>query len=161
MEMADFLCGERFRTQEVDEVIKETKSLKGEKERWNAQYPWGDFPSTGRGQPFQDICCVTRGIEEGNKMQHAEVLVYFDRWREGMMSGREPSEHAGSWEDFEVQRMRKSQQKADQSVTFRRLGIWNTISTSFWFGEIQHVNIDLSHRTLMYFGKLLILTMLF
>ena len=27
------------------------------------------------------------------------------------MSGREPSEHAGSWEDFEVQRMRKCNKK--------------------------------------------------
>lgn len=62
---------------------------------------------------------------------------------------KESSEHAGSWEDFEVQRMRKSQQKADQSLILRTLGICN----SFSFGEVQHVNIALSHRTLMYFGK--------
>lgn len=34
---------------------------------------------------------------------------------------RESSEHAGSWEDFEVKRMRKSE-KADQSLTLRTLG---------------------------------------
>lgn len=66
---------------------------------------------------------------------------------------RESSEHAGSWEDFEVQRMRKSQQKADQSLTLRTLGICHRIRNSFSFGEVQHVNTALSHRTLMYFGK--------
>lgn len=40
MEMAEFLWGERFKIQEEDKVIKETQSLKGEKERWNSQYPW-------------------------------------------------------------------------------------------------------------------------
>lgn len=66
---------------------------------------------------------------------------------------RESSEHAGSWEDFEVQKMRKPQPKADQSLTFRTWNISNRIRNSFSFGEVQHVSIALSHRNSCILGN--------
>lgn len=106
-----------------------------------------------RADHFRISAMSTGGSTNWNKMQNTKI-VYFDRWRGGDVSGGEPSEHSGSWEDSGVQRMRKPlSTKSRSKLNFKTLVIWNRISNSLSFGKVQHVNITLSHRTLMYFGK--------
>ena len=80
------------------------------------------------------------------------------------MSGRELSEYQGHGKTLEFKEWENVYQlKAGQSLISKHWALGTGISNSASFAKVQHVNITLSHSTLMYFGKkvLLIFIMLF
>ena len=80
------------------------------------------------------------------------------------MSGRELSEYQGHGKTLEFKEWENIYQlKVDQSLISKHWAYGRGISSSLSFVNVQHVNITLSHSTLTYFGKkvLLIFIMLF
>ena len=74
------------------------------------------------------------------------------------MSGREPSEYQGHGKTLEFKESENVYQlKVDQSLISKHWAYGRGISSSLSFANVQHVNITLSHSTLTYFGKKVLL----